>query len=85
MKRWMAWVLVLILVLCLTGCFHGKKEETAAFQGRTFSRADLSEETLEWLERYNALSEEEQLAISYIPADLHRLLGYGEDAPAEAE
>ena len=31
----------------------------------------LTEETLEWLEWYNSLSQEEQLAVSSIPADLY--------------
>ena len=36
----------------------------------------LSEETLEWLDWYNSLSEKEQLSISSIPSDLYELCGY---------
>lgn len=63
--------------------------DTVSFHDKTFNKADLSTETLEWLEKYNAMSEGEQLAISYIPADLYELCGYGEaensevNAPAE--
>jgi len=63
--------------------------DTVSFHDKTFNKADLSTETLEWLEKYNAMSEDEQLAISYIPADLYELCGYGEaengeiNAPAE--
>ena len=63
--------------------------DTVSFHDKTFNKADLSAETLEWLEKYNAMSEDEQLAISYIPADLYELCGYGEaengevSAPAE--
>lgn len=61
--------------------------ETITFHGQTLNRADLSQETIEWLEKYNELSESEQLAISYMPADLHERLGYGnaEDATAVTE
>lgn len=47
-----------------------KIPETVTYHGREFQRTALSEETLEWLEWYNSLSEEEQLAISYEPAEL---------------
>ena len=36
----------------------------------------LSDETVEWLNWYSRLSPEEQLAVSYVPADLLELLGY---------
>jgi len=53
----------------------------------TFYKADLSEETLEWLEWYNQLSKAEQLAVSYIPSDLYELSGYYDvkDMSAETE
>ena len=40
------------------------------YQGQYFSEEELSPDTLEWLDNYYSLSEEEQLAISYIPAEL---------------
>lgn len=51
---------------------HDKEKlpETVTYHGREFQRTALSEETLEWLDWYNSLSEEEQLAISYEPAEL---------------
>ena len=45
--------------------------ETVEFNGQLFNKSDLTEETLEWLEWYNSLSPEEQLAVSSIPADLY--------------
>lgn len=57
--------------------------DTVKFQDKTLNKSDLSAETLEWLERYNALSPEEQLAISSIPADLYALCGYGEAEDVE--
>ena len=51
--------------LLLTGC--GK---TVQYEGRTYSAAALSRETLEWLEWYNTLPDEDKLKIDYIPADL---------------
>ena len=44
--------------------------DTVTYHGRSYNRADLSAETLLWLESYLALSEEEQLAVSYEPAEL---------------
>ncbi len=57
--------------------------DTVSFHDKTFSKTDLSAETLEWLEKYNAMSEDEQLAISYIPADLYELCAYGEAVNGE--
>ena len=65
--------------------FSIDKDELISFHDKTFNKSDLSEETIEWLENYNSLSEEEQLAISSIPADLYGLCGYPKvsDMPAE--
>lgn len=51
-------------------------DETISFHDKTFNKSDLSQDTIEWLVKYNSLSEEEQLAISGIPADLYELCGY---------
>ncbi len=50
---------------------------TVAFNGQLFNKSNLTEETLEWLDWYNALSPEEQLAVSSIPADLYTDAGAG--------
>lgn len=50
--------------------------DTVQFHNKTFNKSDLSQETIEWLEWYNGLNETEQLAISSIPSDLHKLYGY---------
>ena len=50
--------------------------EVIAFHDKVFNKSDLSEETIKWLENYNSLSEEEQLSISSIPAELYELCGY---------
>lgn len=44
--------------------------EVVVYRGRAYNRADLSAETLEWLDWYLALSEEERLAVSYEPWEL---------------
>lgn len=46
----------------------------------------LSEETLEWLDWYNSLSEEDQLAVSAIPSELYKEIGFvgTEDAATSA-
>ncbi|MBQ2865755.1 MAG: hypothetical protein IJE90_04475 [Clostridia bacterium] len=63
------------------------ENDTIQFHDKVVSKSDLSQETIEWLEKYNELSETEQLSISSIPSDLYKLCGYGnaEDAPAVTE
>ena len=53
------------------------ENEVVEFHGQSYNKSDLSEETLEWLEWYNSLSPEEQLAVSSIPADLYTNDGAG--------
>ena len=69
----------------------GEPADTVTYHGRSYNRADLSAETLEWLDWYLALSEEEQLAVSYEPVELALALYYdtedagqpaGDEAPA---
>ena len=77
MKKLIAMVLCLVLALSMVGCSNSaNKTETISFHDKTFNKADLSPETLNWLIQYNNLSEEEQLAISFIPSDLYELCGY---------
>lgn len=45
-------------------------DETVTFCDKTFNKSDLSAETLEWLDWYNGLTEEEQSAVDYVPEDL---------------
>ena len=68
----------------------GKTEETASqvrFGDNWINEANLSQETLEWLDWYNSLPEEEQLAVSAIPADLLEESGISgtEDAAAATD
>lgn len=45
------------------------------FGNAWYNTADLSEETIKWLNWHNTLTEQEQLSINYIPADLLNLMG----------
>lgn len=90
MKRWIVLFLVMACT-ALAGCGQSESEdlqqgenmqyffsgEVVEFNGQSFSKSDLTEETLEWLEWYNSLSPEEQLAVSSIPADLYTDDGAG--------
>ena len=60
-------------------------DEAISFHDKTFNKSDLSQETIEWLEWYNRLSADEQIAISYIPTELCEICGYptAEDMVAE--
>lgn len=63
----------LALVLAVTAAFASEpKTDDGAiqFHGQTFQRDQLSQGTLDWLDWYFTLTEEEQLAISYVPAEL---------------
>ena len=71
MKKLVAVVLVFVFLLSLVGCSDTKRE-TVMFNGQAFDKADLSQETIEWLAWYNGLTKDEQLAVDFIPADLNK-------------
>lgn len=48
----------------------GDTENVIYYEGKAFSRDELSDETIKWLEAYNSLSEESRLLISSIPHEL---------------
>lgn len=48
----------------------GQTKNQIRFGDRMVDAEGLSEETLEWLDWYNSLPEEQQLAISFVPPDL---------------
>ena len=85
MKKLALWMLILCCIVSFFGCADLSEGETVSFQGKTIHIADLSEETLQWLEYYNSLSESEQMAISYIPHDLYILCGYGKVTDAKVQ
>lgn len=60
------------------------KGSQVRFGDRWIDRDSLSQETLEWLDWYNGLSEIDQLAISAIPADLLEASGISGTEDAEA-
>lgn len=53
--------------------------ETVQFHDQIIEKSKLSQDTIEWLEWYNSLTKEEQLAISFIPHDLYELLDYNDE------
>ena len=67
--------------------FQEQGESLVWFGDKLIKTGDLSETTLQWLDWYNGLSEEEQLAISAIPADLLEASGISnaEDTEATSE
>ena len=56
--------------------FPEEEMETIRFHDKVFQKSDISEETIKWIENYNSLSEEEQLSISGIQAELYELCDY---------
>lgn len=98
------WVVTAAVIVCgaVAVCFltdprPGNDVEDGSqirYLDQWYSKGDLSDETIEWLEWYNSLPEEEQLAVNYVPHDIYELAGYGtgsdvpvmtEDAPYEEE
>ena len=62
----------------------GDNADVIQFGDKWLDKDGLSEETIKWLENYNKLSEEEQLAISYVPHDLYEKCGYAGAEDSEA-
>lgn len=75
MKSWIAILLAISCALNLVACTNTGSSETIAYHDQIFQKSALSEETIQWLEWYNGLTETKQLAISYIPSELHHPSG----------
>ena len=73
-------LLAVMLLLFLSGC--GRQ---VRFGDRWVDADGLSEETLDWLDWYNALPEEQQRAVSSLPPDLLQQSGLAQTEDAEAE
>ena len=73
-------LLAVMLLLVLSGC--GRQ---VRFGDRWVDADGLSEETLDWLDWYNALPEEQQRAVSSLPPDLLEQSGLAQTEDAEAE
>ena len=73
-------LLAVMLLLFLSGC--GRQ---VRFGDRWVDADGLSEETLDWLDWYNALPEEQQRAGSSLPPDLLEQSGLAQTEDAEAE
>ena len=73
-------LLAVMLLLFLSGC--GRQ---VRFGDRWVDVDGLSEETLDWLDWYNALPEEQQRAVSSLPPDLLEQSGLAQTEDAEAE
>lgn len=48
-------------------------EEMVTFEGKQYDKNSLSQETLNWIEAYNALPEHEKAMISHVPYELRAL------------
>ena len=79
--------IVIVAALITTVVYVKYNVGTVEFHGQTFKRSELSSDTVGWIEWYNRLPEEEQLAIDYMPSDLYERYEYTEteDAPAQAQ
>lgn len=73
-------LLAVALLLFLSGC-----GQQVRFGDRWVDADGLSEETLDWLDWYNALPEEQQRAVSSLPPDLLEQSGLAQTEDAEAE
>ncbi len=86
---WLAAVAVLACAAVAVCFLTDPKEKTddskIRYLDQWYSRSDLSAETIAWLEWYNGLSAEEQLAVSSVPHDLYDQAGYGGRADVAVE
>ena len=86
---WLAAVAVLacaaVAVCFLTDPKEKADDSKIRYLDQWYSRSDLSAETIAWLEWYNVLSAEEQLAVSSVPHDLYDQAGYGGRADVAVE
>lgn len=73
-------LLAVMLLLFLSGC-----GQQVRFGDRWVDADGLSEETLDWLDWYNALPEDQQRAVSSLPPDLLEQSGLAQTEDAEAE
>ena len=67
------WLLVIAVLACaaVAVCFlTDPKEKQICFQGQELDADRLSDETIEWLHWYHGRSEEDQLSVNFIPADV---------------
>lgn len=65
-------------------CIFERRDELVWYEGQVLSRSEVSDETVEWLEWYDSLTREEQLAVSAVPQEFAELMTTGaEDAEAE--
>ena len=86
------WIAAVAVLACaaVAVCFLTDPKEKAddskiRYLDQWYSRSDLSAETIAWLEWYNGLSAEEQMAVSSVPHDLYDLDGYGGRADVAVE
>lgn len=86
------WIAAVAVLACaaMAVCFLTDPKEKAddskiRYLDQWYSRSDLSAETIAWLEWYNGLSAEEQLAVSSVPHDLYDQAGYGGRADVAVE
>ena len=86
---WLAAVAVLacaaVAVCFLTDPKEKADDSKIRYLDQWYSRSDLSAETIAWLEWYNGLSAEDQLAVSSVPHDLYDQAGYGGRADVAVE
>ena len=73
-------LLTVMLLLFLSGC-----GQQVRFGDRWVDADGLSEETLDWLDWYNALPEDQQRAVSSLPPDLLEQSGLAQTEDADAE
>lgn len=86
MKKLLALMLMIAVSISLSACGSPTSSKNQVKFGDQMVDADrLSEETLEWLEWYNSLPEETQLAISFVPPDLLEESGLAKTEDAKAD
>lgn len=65
-----SFMLTLALLLSFSLTAFAASEDTICYNGTTYSKDSLSQETVEWIEWYNGLSDEIKLMVNHEPTEL---------------
>ena len=63
-------VILCLMIVMITSCTANKEEEMINYYEYSIPKSMLSEETIEWLEKFNPLPDSSKIAVSYVPYDL---------------
>lgn len=67
---------IFLLIICIVGVIFSIQK---GYESYVLNQYGISQETREWMKKYEQLSAEERLYISYFPSDLAKAIHDGYD------